>query len=79
MEVFEDWLKKHFPRLFNTYVDYNICKSYNAMGEEKPATLFYRICDRIFYWDCACCASIRGLIVGFLLGWGVRWLWTLAI
>lgn len=67
MEVFEDVLKR-FPRLYKIYLKYNFCKSEYADGTEKPDTKMYVLFYKIFYLDCSCCAAVRGLLIGSIIG-----------
>jgi hypothetical protein len=71
MEIFEDWLKKH-PRAYAKYIAKNFCKGEFADGQPKPASRLFDIYYRVFYLQCPCCAALRGLLLGLVLGWGLK-------
>ena len=67
MEAFEDWLAKK-PRLWPLYVRLNFCKAKLADGADKPESGAFNLLARIFYLECACCAALRGFLIGGLIG-----------
>ena len=74
MEIFEGWLKKK-PRLWAFYRRWNPCHGELPDGTTKPDSWFVdKFLHRLFYWDCACCASFRGVLAGLFLGW-LLWRW----
>lgn len=61
----------------------NWCHPTNCDGTEKPETLFYKIYCYLFWpipWmepqPCWCCASVRGIIYGLVLGFYVGYIWA---
>jgi hypothetical protein len=67
MKLFEQILQ-NFPKLWAFYMKWNFCKASYADGTPKPETLFFRVFKWVFYLDCACCAAVRGFLVGFIVG-----------
>ena len=66
-----DWLEAKIqrrPRLWALYLRLNFCKGQLADGSPKPESTLFRAFSRIFYLDCSCCAALRGLAFGFVLG-----------
>lgn len=58
----------------------NWCHPVDRNGKEKPETLFYKFYCYL-YWPipwmeqpCWCCASVRGMLNGFILGLFVGYL-----
>jgi len=68
MEIFEDVLSKHFPKLYKVYMKYNFCKGEYADGTAKPESKAFNIFSRVFYLECSCCAVFRGMMAGAVLG-----------
>jgi len=68
IEIFEDILSNHFPKLYKSYMKYNFCKGEYADGTTKPDSKIFNLFSKIFYLECSCCAAIRGLVVGGILG-----------
>ena len=63
------------------FIDHiNWCHKTNSDGTEKEPTLFYDLWCALFWpipWmdePCWCCASVRGVIYGILLGVGISWI-----
>ncbi|MDR1079454.1 MAG: hypothetical protein LBQ79_00445 [Deltaproteobacteria bacterium] len=74
MEAMEDGLSR-FPRPWAVYVRLNFCKGELADGTPKPPNRFYDLFYHLFYLKCPCCAALRGMLAGLVLGLGVSWLW----
>jgi hypothetical protein len=68
MERFEGWLIK-WPRLWRAYVWLNFCKGQYADGTPKTESIFFKLFHKVFYLDCSCCAAIRGLLIGCIIGY----------
>lgn len=75
-------LKTLWTKAKNFFLDHiNWCHKTLSTGEEKPMTWFYEFWCWIFWpipWmeePCWCCASVRGVIYGILLGLLGNWLW----
>jgi hypothetical protein len=60
---------------------FNWCEPLDPEGEDKPESRLYDFYCRLFWpipWQeqpCWCCASVRGIIYGLIVGWTARWLW----
>jgi hypothetical protein len=67
MEILESVLSR-FPRPWRAYLRWNFCKALDADGAPKPASRLYDLYAAVFYLRCPCCAALRGLALGFLLG-----------
>ena len=79
-------LKGLWTKAKNFFLDnINWCHKTRSTGEEKPMTWFYEIWCWIFWpipWmdePCWCCASVRGVIYGVLLGLLGNWLWRVIV
>jgi hypothetical protein len=67
MEILESVLVR-FPRIWAAYLTWNFCKGELADGSPKPESLAFMAFRKIFYLDCACCAAVRGILAGLVLG-----------
>ena len=67
MEILEDRLSRH-RLLWSLYLAFNFCKPEYADGTAKVDGPLFRLFKRVFYLECSCCAAVRGLLAGFLLG-----------
>jgi len=59
----------------------NWCEGTLSSGDPKPTNRVYAFFERWWFWPlrsfhpwtdvppCACCAAVRGLVYGFMLGW----------
>lgn len=71
-----------YTKLKNFFLDHiNFCYPKKSDGADKPQTWWYHF-YRALYWPipqqdtpCWCCASIRGIIYGILLGVGLYKFW----
>lgn len=70
MVVLESVLAR-FPRVWAAYLKWNFCKGELADGSEKPEGPFFRAFAKIFYLECSCCAAVRGILAGLVLGLAV--------
>ena len=63
----------------------NWCHPTLSNGEEKEPTAFYNFWCWLFWpipWmdePCWCCASVRGVIYGVILGVAGSWLWRVIV
>jgi hypothetical protein len=67
-----DWLEnrlQRFPRLWRLYMALNFCKNQYADGTLKTDGPVFRLFARVFYLNCSCCAALRGILAGLIIGW----------
>jgi hypothetical protein len=67
MEALEAALSRR-PRLWRIYLALNPCKEAYADGTFKTDGPAFKAFAAVFYLKCPCCAALRGLIAGLLLG-----------
>jgi hypothetical protein len=67
IEALEAVIARH-PTLWRLYVALNFCKEAYADGTPKVDGPLFNVFKRVFYLECACCAALRGILVGLLAG-----------
>lgn len=84
VKFFMSWGIPMIKKLKNFFLDYiNWCHPTYSNGEEKKVTWFYTFWCWCFWpipWmddPCWCCASVRGMMYGFVMGLVAAWLWGL--
>jgi hypothetical protein len=73
MDALESVLIK-YPRLWAKYIKWNFCKADLADGTSKKDSWLFDLYYKVFYLDCACCAALRGILFGLVVGLALGWL-----